>query len=831
MRGLVVESIDPIGESKTIEYSPEGWPTAITHPDGTTITVLYDGEGNRIATTNEIGATTTTDYTVFDKPIAITDATGATTHLEYNTQMQPVRVTNADGNTWSYIYDLDGMPASEVDYNNIATTYTISADGLVTTLTTPAGTTTHTRHADGRTDTITDALGTTRCFYTDTKRVARIEGPQATIDYTRDTYGRVTAETVTLPSGEATTHEFSYAHAGHITEQHLTLPLGGTFTTGYRHDEAGAITATTHTHAPDGSTIAEPLAELTYGVDARGLRNQLSTGSLIRTLTSDTRGRTTADTLTALDSATDGGIRTVSSRMFTWRSDSALESVTDYLRGATTYTLDILGRATGLRRNAGPNNTPAALNDAARGEETYGFSPAGVLNIMDTPATPRITETTYSATYRVGAPRPVSRSTEQDNRVEFDGTMPTRVGRTTYTYDAAGRVTRTVTKRIGKKPLVHHFYYATGAQPIGFTTSDEPGVGYRYVYDPYGRRVAKELVDASTGDVLTRTVFAHAGDRLIAEQTTYDAWVPDSANSNDSTLGNSRTVHRVGAGHVWIHDPATGALIGQVTLTPTSNAPTDGSPAGQSHVSIYGQFMLIMADLAGAPQELVDPDTGTVGGYATQTLYGIRTWHGEHTSPLLHTGQYLDVESGWAYNRYRYYHPHAGSYNAQDPLGVTPRLASAQGYVDHAAHWVDFLGLYSYHQVDSPLGRPSGVHGPVFDNGQFFVPKFDVSMSRTPEVAETLRKGIEEGQPTLLQRTENERLKNRNRAAAIKNFVRRKGVSPDEFPYASTYQGGEGATVHGVSIFAQRQQGGMLSSFYQNNNLRDRDYFLVRLVD
>ena len=38
--------------------------------------------------------------------------------------------------------------------------------------------------------------------------------------------------------------------------------------------------------------------------------------------------------------------------------------------------------------------------------------------------------------------------------------------------------------------------------------------------------------------------------------------------------------------------------------------------------------------------------------------------------------------------------PALGGYNAQDPLGLAPRLASAQGYVDHAAHWVDVLGLH-----------------------------------------------------------------------------------------------------------------------------------------
>ena len=133
-------------------------------------------------------------------------------------------------------------------------------------------------------------------------------------------------------------------------------------------------------------------------------------------------------------------------------------------------------------------------------------------------------------------------------------------------------------------------------------------------------------------------------------------------------------------------------------------------------------FEFVVTDLAGSPQEIVDPETGSITGLATQTLYGQRTWQGHSFSPLLYAGQYLDAESGWAYNRYRYYHPHAGVYNAQDPLGLAPRLASAQGYVDHAAHWYDYLGLHNPHVApdDTPI-RTDGRNS----KGQFTGPNTD----------------------------------------------------------------------------------------------------------
>ena len=77
-------------------------------------------------------------------------------------------------------------------------------------------------------------------------------------------------------------------------------------------------------------------------------------------------------------------------------------------------------------------------------------------------------------------------------------------------------------------------------------------------------------------------------------------------------------------------------------------------------------------------------------------------------TPLRLAGHYEDAESGWAYNRFRYYNPALGAYNAQDPLGLAPRLASAQGYVDHAAHWVDVLGL-KCHEVSLDELKAAGV--------------------------------------------------------------------------------------------------------------------------
>ncbi len=310
-------------------------------------------------------------------------------------------------------------------------------------------------------------------------------------------------------------------------------------------------------------------------------------------------------------------------------------------------------------------------------------------------------------------------------------------------------------------------------------------------------------------------MFTHTGNQLAAVTTTIDT---DPA--------------RVGEGYVWTTDPATGQTHGQIALT-NGTGDANGTPAnpaaGWSQARVDATFYALVCDLAGAPQELINTTTGVVEGHTAQTLYGKRTWSGRCTSPLLFAGQYEDAESGWAYNRFRYYNPTLGAYNAQDPLGLAPRLASAQGYVDHAAHWVDVLGLASCGHPRH--GRPTpDTQGPLLPNGQFEIPVYEVSRTSQPEVAQTLDMAIQQGQPTLLQRTTDKSIIRQNRAEATRGWDYTKG-SPDEFPYASSRQGGAGATVNGVSRSAQRRQGGSLSSFYRSNRVGDGDYFRVKLTD
>ena len=759
VRGLVTEVIDPVGDVTTIEYSPEGWVTRVINPDGSWRSGTYDGEGNLIEAMNEAGATTTTRYTVFDKVSSVTLPNGGITRYTYNTQMEPITVTNADGHTWQLHYDLDGSIVKEVDYNGLITQSHTTPDGQrldttngmgrVTTLFDPYGRMTETLDGQGNTTTYQwDALG----------KITQVTNRWCTTDYSYDEYGRSLTETTTLYSGESHTMAFTYGRLGGVEAITHTLPDGKQVSETPLFDDEGVLRNSTYTL---GDT---EVASLSFGVDDTGRRSWSHVGSLVRSFDYDRNHRLVRDRVHALTPGNNsnnnsyGPVNTatglndagsvgssqhqdeyravgVVDRVFTWRADDVITQITDQIRGVeTSYDVDPMGRVTRvIHQRAGGTATqnmpqgdragsssqaqysqasssqPAQLHrpQSGGGEESYSYSQAGVLTKL----------------------HPDTATRWADDVDTYGGTMPRQVGRTRFTYDKAGRVTQTVTKRLSKKPLVKHFYYESGTQPVGYEDSDHPGVGWRYLYDGVCRRVGKEQINTTTGEVTSRVMFLHEGDMLFGEYHTVNTMNP----------------YVVGSAMLWPTDPGTGEILGQITINTNTTGSVTSHGGGNGHHGYggvmgadnsaddpYSQynsphggysdgsynhdasttdgaggvlgwpqqrvdavFYSMVCDLAGAPKELIDPATGEIVGYATYTLFGKRHWAGTVGTPLLFTGQYEDTESGWVYNRFRYYDPHAGVYNAQDPLGLLANLGTAQGYVTNPVIWVDVFGLQS----------------------------------------------------------------------------------------------------------------------------------------
>ena len=633
VRGLVTEIIDPIGNVTKVEYSPEGWVTKVINPDGSEQTMVYDGEGNQIETIDEVGTRTVVKHTVFDKVQEVLAANGGVTRYTYNTQMEPIAITNADGHTWRFEYDLAGNIVKEIDYNGLVTETRRSPDGLRLDTIDGEGTVTTVYDAMGQVTELHEADGVVKFTRDQYGEVTQITNKWSTVDYHHDEYGRLASETTTLYSGEQSALKYHYSAAGAMNAVTHVLPDGREVTETPTYDEHGQLQQMTY------GVAGQELASTSFGVDDAGRQSWLSVGSMVRQFKFDQRDRIISDTVMRLGG--EAATTNIVDRVFSWRADNALTQVTNNVHNSVTdYTVDVLNHVTGV--------THVGAAQDQKSSESYEFSRAGMVTKL----------------------HPDASAKWADDVDSYGGTMPRQVGRTTFTYDKAGRVTQTVTKRLSKKPLVKHFYYGSGTQPVGYEDSDHPGVGWRYLYDGLDRRVGKEQINTATGDVLSRTVFMHYGNELFGEQYTVDVNEP----------------HMVGVGALWPVNPITDEILGQIELVPS------GSPDSA--------FYAMISDFAGAPRELVDVTTGGIVGYSKQSLFGKRQWFGGKSSPLLFAGQYEDAESGWVYNRFRYYNTTFGMYNAQDPLGVGPNVASAQAYVDNPTTWVDAMGLAA-HKVKS----------------------------------------------------------------------------------------------------------------------------------
>jgi len=111
------------------------------------------------------------------------------------------------------------------------------------------------------------------------------------------------------------------------------------------------------------------------------------------------------------------------------------------------------------------------------------------------------------------------------------------------------------------------------------------------------------------------------------------------------------------------------------------------------------------------------------------------------------------------------------------------------------------------------------------------LPVHKVNKSETPGIYDNTVKAQKDGQPSVLTRETNKKTIRKQRRSATKGKKAKKGQSIDEYPFASTKEGGQGATTATVPIGEQSQQGGQLSSFYKKNNIKEGDKFKVVPVD
>ncbi|MEV0598443.1 DUF6531 domain-containing protein [Streptomyces sp. NPDC050315] len=654
--GLPMEITDPLGAVTHYEHDAFGRPVSVTNPTGSTTHLewtiegrlarrvdstgaeekwTYDGEGNCTSHTHPTGDTTRFGYTYFDLLTTRTDSDGSRHAFTHDTELHLTKVTSPQDLTWTYTYDAAGQLAAETDFDGRTTAYVYDGAGRLTRRTNPAGQSV-TYHYDSVGRLVEkDVDGRTVAFENDPcGRLIRATAPDATLAYQYDAVGRVIAESI-----DGRTLATACDAAGRRIRR--TTPVG--VETAYSYDTVGHCAAL----AVSGRTFS-----FEHDAADREILRRLD-DQFTLAFAWDPVGHLTQQTLTA-----QGAEHPSIERTYAYREDGHLTGVSDRHTGHRSFTLDRSGRVTAVQ--------------AENWTESYAYDEVGNQT-------------------RALWPDKHPGSQAQGTRA-YEGTCLTSAGNVRYEYDAAGRVVLRQVKRLSRKPDTWRYTWDAEDRLTSVVTPD--GTCWRYLYDPLGRRIAKQRL-TTDGAIAEETRFVWDGSTL-AEQTTRI-----SSASELVTL-------------TWDHD-------GQAPLAQTESKSLAEAP----QEVIDQRFFAIITDQIGTPTELVDEE-GNVAWRTRATLWGVTTWNRDSTAytPLRFPGQYYDPETGLHHNYFRHYDPQTARYLTLDPLGLTPAPNPA-AYVDNPHTLADPLGLAPCNESDvtwggrvqygapGPHDRATGMHATI----------------------------------------------------------------------------------------------------------------------
>jgi RHS repeat-associated protein len=624
--GRTVRVTAPDGAVTALAWTAEGRLAERVFPDNGVERREYDGEGNLTRHTSPAGAVTRYRHGPFGTLTALSRPDGSTSEFAYDHALRLSQVRH--GNlTWRYKRDAAGRLAAETDYNGALTRYGYDAAGQLTSRVNACGQQLAFGYDLAGNLAWEDADGAvTELGYDQAGRLSYARNDDAEVTLERDLLGRVTAEAC---NGRVTRWE--YDAAGRVTR---------------RVTPSGAESAWEWGGSGLPAAVTAGGRELRFGYDQAGreVRRDLP-GGIALTQEWDARGRLSAQLLAGTTGLAPGPLpgtgqpegpahpeALLQRRAYAYDPDGYVTGTSDLLAGDHAVSLDAGGRVTAVTGQGWA--------------EHYAYDPAGNL---------------AAATWPVPPPGPAAEWLEAglQGRRQASGTLVTRAGNLRYSHDAAGRVTWRQRARISRKPETWHYQWDARGRLSTVTTPD--GTTWRYGYDPFGRRVAKQHL-ARDGQPLEHVAFAWDGPVLAEQVTTTPA-------TQEVTT--------------WEHQPGTFTPLTESGHTTLRDAP-------QEHIDT--RFYAIVTDLAGTPAELVSAD-GTLAGYQQHTLFGATAWHPRGAATRLRfPGQQLDPETGLHYNCHRYYDPAAGSYLTPDPLGLAP-APNPHAYVANPYILTDPLGL------------------------------------------------------------------------------------------------------------------------------------------
>jgi Deoxyribonuclease NucA/NucB len=132
------------------------------------------------------------------------------------------------------------------------------------------------------------------------------------------------------------------------------------------------------------------------------------------------------------------------------------------------------------------------------------------------------------------------------------------------------------------------------------------------------------------------------------------------------------------------------------------------------------------------------------------------------------------------------------------------------------------------HRVCGPPLEEVASGSPVAPKSGAKLPTVEFDYARHPELADNIWNAQRAGHPNVLTHGGDAAA---NRAASLESVPNIRPLSRDEYPFASSMEGGSGAWVGHVPVAQQNSQGGILSNFFRRNGIQAGDQYGVQVIN
>lgn len=829
--GHVNRTKDSLGRETHQEWNSIGQLVSSTDAEGKKSEFTYDANGNLLTSKDPLGNVTTYTYDPLERLSESKNALNQTTTMSYTKDNLIANVLRADGLNESSTYDLAGNAVTSTDAAGKVQTWAYDNLNRKSSYTdATANTESYTYDVNGQVLTQTRTDGSVVSYSYDKRNLLTsvdYPGTDMDISYTYDALGRKLTE----QKGTEPAIEYAYDSIGHLTSRG---PPGAKVS--YNYDDLGNMTSMTYSSGrvvnynyDDESQLTSlnttGLGTISNSYNNRGLKTETTLPSGVKTSWNyDDNGRNTGFTV---KNPADAELYK-KNYAYNAISNITQKESTGTLPSLDDFTYDPLSRLTEQKKNADGTVTNA-YEYSATGNLTknnavvQSFDDAGNILTSGTKAfdydargnrtaTTDSADTTENATFEWNSANLLTSKqfTKNNTAVNIgysysaDGLLSSRSkdGQNTHNFvwDASGSI-----------PLllddgVNEYIYGNDRTPVAQISKTDGTVTYLHS-DNIGSVTAST---SSTGELVANTEYSPYGVNLGLRLSPFGF----AGEWTDPDTNHSYLRAR------WL-DTTTGTFLSRDPLVQTTGD-AYGYAAGNplSRVDPLGLDALAFMDSPGflAFNDFIGGfgDSLTMGG--TKAIRQLAGVNNVNTCSAFYTaGEWTGTAASFVI-----------------PGGGAARAAGNSAKAFNLEKFKQALAAIRKNEDGSSIGFTVSATANL--------PVMVYSKAEFPVIANGIEEAIKKGHPEILTRLhpklDKKRINNQRAAATrpLKEEARKNpsskpsGHTVDEYPFASTVEGGKGAHTVWAPVSEQNAQARLIRNFNRDNNIKPGDQYKVIIV-